>query len=107
MAKSDIAEVPRLRVLVVGGRSRAAQAFRRLVCQQKKFAVAVLTRQILDGLAGEEIIVVPDYFDPPDTVLQATDVAVNFVGAVHHDESQLCFLNIEGPAHLAQNTKKN
>ena len=92
----------RLRIVVVGGGARSAQAFRRYVSRLDKFDVTVLVRRLGASLAGERIVVVSDYFSPPEDVLRGMDTLVNFVGVTTSaSESHLRSLNVEGPVRLA------
>ena len=91
------------RVVVVGGRSRAGIAFRRFVAGTRPFALTVLVRQPDQALPGEHVVVVKDYFSPPDDVLAGADAIVNFAGIPdNRPESELVRVNVEGPERLAR-----
>lgn len=93
----------RLRIVVVGGGARSARAFRRYVSNPGKFDVTVLVRKPVESLPGERVVVVSDYFSPPDGVLCDADTVVNFVGVTTTaNEAHLRSLNVEGPVRLAR-----
>jgi nucleoside-diphosphate-sugar epimerase len=93
----------RLRVVVVGGGARSAQAFRRYVSTLDKVELTVLVRKPVESLPGEAVIVVADYFSPPEGLLLDKDAVVNFVGVTTGaSEAHLSSLNVEGPARLAR-----
>lgn len=89
-------------VLVVGGNSRAAQAFRALLSRLGVNA-SVLVREPGFVLPGETHITTEDYFEPPARALEGAGVLVNFVGAKSQpSERDLLWLNAEGPVRLAE-----
>jgi nucleoside-diphosphate-sugar epimerase len=95
------------RVLVVGGGSRAAQAFRRYATGTPDLRITTLVRRPTEALEGETVVEVSDYFCPPDEVLQSADAVINFVGITHgHDDKALRAINIEGPRKLAATAKR-
>jgi nucleoside-diphosphate-sugar epimerase len=89
-----------LRLLIVGGNSRAARAFREQLAAIGGFDCTVLVRTAAPGLANETIVLGDDYFAPPASVL-ATDAVVNFAGIVTGDEATLKAVNVDGAAQLA------
>lgn len=94
---------PALRVLVVGGRSRSASAFRRFAARNGLTGLIVLVRQSSEALPGETQIVVDDYFDPPAELLQNVDAVVNFAGIPEtRSEDILQAINVRGPERLAK-----
>jgi nucleoside-diphosphate-sugar epimerase len=94
------------RVVVVGGRSRAAIAFRRLVARTRPFALTVLVRQPDTALPGEQVVVVEDYFSPPDKVFAGADALVNFAGIPdNRPEPELVAVNVQGPQRLARKAR--
>jgi nucleoside-diphosphate-sugar epimerase len=101
MAESGC-QTDRLRVVVVGGGARSAQAFRRYVSAKGKVEVTTLVRKPVESFPGEAVIVVADYFSPPEGLLSGKDVIVNFVGITGTaSEADLRSLNVEGPVRLA------
>jgi nucleoside-diphosphate-sugar epimerase len=93
----------RLRVVVVGGAARSAQAFRRYVSRLDKVELTVLVRKPVESFPGEAVVVVADYFSPPEGLLLDKDAVVNFVGlTARASEAQLSSLNVEGPVRLAR-----
>lgn len=107
MASSPLNEGERsLRVLVVGGGSRAARAFRRFAAGSE-LEIATLVRSPVDSAGGEDVHIVSDYFSPPTDLLRWADVVVNFVGITKgRDEALLKSVNVEGPARLAAQAKR-
>lgn len=96
----------RLRVVVVGGGARSALAFRRYVSRLDKVELTVLVRKPVESLPGEAVIVVGDYFSPPEGLLLDKDTVVNFVGlTAKASEAQLRCLNVEGPVRLARHAR--
>ena len=96
-----------VRVLVVGGQSRAAQAFRECVSKKGIFSPSVLVRKSACELPGERIETIQDYFDPGSDLLQSTDVVINFVGLTgRRRDAELRSINVEGPIRLAQSAKR-
>ena len=94
------------RVVVVGGRSRAAAAFRRFVAETKPFALTVLVRQADLALPGENVVVVDDYFSPPDKVFAGANAIVNFAGIPDdRPEQELAAVNVRGPECLARKAR--
>jgi nucleoside-diphosphate-sugar epimerase len=94
------------RVLVVGGRSRTGIAFRRLVAGTRPFALTVLVRQPDEALPGENVVVVKDYFSPPNEVLAGADGIVNFAGIPdNRPEPELVAVNVRGPERLARKAR--
>ena len=94
------------RVVVVGGRSRAAMAFRRLVAMSQPFAVTVLVRQPDQAFPGEDVVVVEDYFAPAEAALAGADAIVNFAGIPEdRSEAELVAVNVRGPERLAQKAR--
>lgn len=94
------------RVVVVGGRSRAGIAFRRLVARTRPFALTVLVRRPVEALPGERVVVVEDYFSPSDEALAGADAVVNFAGiAENKSELELLEINVRGPERLAQKAR--
>lgn len=94
-------------VIVVGGRSRAGVAFRQLVARTRPFALVVLVRQPDEALPGERVIVVADYFSPPDEVLAGADAVVNFAGIPDdRPELELVAVNVQGPERLARTARR-
>ena len=93
-------------VIVVGGRSRASIAFRRLVAGTRPFALTVLVRQPDEALPGEHVVVVKDYFSPPDDILAGADAVVNFAGIPDdRPEQELVAVNVQGPERLARTAR--
>lgn len=93
-------------VVVVGGQSRAGVAFRRLVAGTRPFALTVLVRRPDEALAGERVVVVEDYFSPPDKVLAGVDGLVNFAGIPDNRSGpELVRVNVEGPERLARKAR--
>src|SRR6266852_2906795 len=93
----------RLRVVVVGGTARSAQAFRRYVSRLDGVDLTVLIRKPAESLPGEAVIVVSDYFSPPEGLLLDKDAVVNFVGVTARaSEAYLRSLNVDGPVRLAR-----
>ena len=93
----------RLRVVVVGGGARSARAFRRYVSRLDNIELTVLVRKPVESLPGEAVIVVADYFSPPEGLLLDKDAVVNFVGVTERtSEAELGSLNVEGPVRLAR-----
>jgi UDP-glucose 4-epimerase len=92
----------KLRLLVVGGGSRAARAFVALASRQPDLAVTVLARRPQNAVAGETVIAVTDYFSPPEDVLRGADVVVNLAGLVKAPLPLLTAVNVEGAARLAE-----
>ena len=91
------------RVVVVGGRSRAGIAFRRLVAETQQFPLTVLVRRPDQALPGEHVVVVKDYFLPPDEVFTGASAIVNFAGIPDdRSESELVAVNVRGPERLAR-----
>jgi nucleoside-diphosphate-sugar epimerase len=96
----------RIRLLVVGGHSRAALAFRRAALASGQFDVAFLVRRSGDIAPGEVQHVVQDYFAPPDEVFSDIDCLVNFTGAPSLPSADdLWRLNAQGPIQLAERAK--
>lgn len=96
------------RVIVVGGRSRAGMAFRRLVARTQPFALTVLVRQPDTCLPGEQIMVVQDYFSPPDEAFTGADALVNFAGIPdNRPEPELAAVNVQGPQQLARKARSS
>ncbi len=96
-----------LRVLVVGGASRAARSFRCHAATSPDLEIVSLVRRDTDAFDRETMIKVTDYFSPPDAVLQAADAVVNFVGLTKGiDEQALKAVNVDGPARLAATAKR-
>jgi nucleoside-diphosphate-sugar epimerase len=94
------------RVVVVGGRSRAGIAFRRLVARTRPFALTVLVRQPDEVLPGEHVVVVKDYFSPPDETFSGVDAIVNFAGIPdNRPELELVAVNVQGPERLARKAR--
>src|SRR6185312_15407802 len=94
------------RVLVVGGRSKAGIAFRRMVSGTKRFALTVLVRTPEEALPGERVVVVEDYFSPPHDVLIGTDALVNFAGIPDNRPGpELVAVNVTGPERLARKAR--
>jgi nucleoside-diphosphate-sugar epimerase len=59
-------------------------------------------------LPRETVIVVSDYFSPPESVLHGMDTVVNFVGVTATaDEAHLRSLNVEGPVRLAKHARSH
>src|SRR5258708_13138647 len=101
MAESGC-QTDRLQVVVVGGGARSAQAFRRYVSTKGKVEVTILVRKPVEPLPGETVIVVADYFSPPEGLLSGKDAVVNFVGITGTaSEADLRSPNFEGPVRLA------
>lgn len=92
---------PRL-LLVVGGNSNAAKAFRNHVVRSGRFRLRTLVRNEISNLAGEVVIQVTDYFSPGPACLQNVDVVINFTRLVKGQPSQLEEVNAKGPAMLAR-----
>ncbi len=102
MAESGC-QTDRLQVVVVGGGARSAQAFRRYVSTKGKVELTILVRKPVEPLPGETVIVVADYFSPPEGLLSGKDAVVNFVGITGTaSEADLRSLNVEGPVRLAR-----
>jgi UDP-glucose 4-epimerase len=91
------------RVVVVGGLSRSALAFRRLAATRAEYEVTVLVRRRTDALAGERIVVVANYFDPPVDCVTRADAIINFVGIPDNRPAlELQQVNVLGPERLAK-----
>lgn len=96
------------RVLVVGGLSRAAQAFRGYAATMQNFRITTLVRRLTTALESESILQVPDYFALPNEVISATDVVINFVGITHGRVGQIMHdINTHGPVRLASVARKS
>lgn len=92
-------------ILVVGGGSRSGVAFRDLAAREGR-AVTVLARRSLATGANERLVVVEDYFAPPQEVFDGAPVVVNFAGAPSQQtEAALWRLNADGPAALARHAR--
>lgn len=92
-------------LLIVGGNSRAARAFRALVSQRGPGA-KVLARETGLALASETWITTADYFQPPVEAFDRGGVVVNFVGATSGPtKKDLMRLNAEGPVELASRAR--
>lgn len=87
----------------MGGTARSAQAFRRYVSRLDRVDLTVLVRKPVESLPGEAVIVVSDYFSPPEGLLIGKDAVVNFVGVTARArQAHLRSLNVEGPVRLAK-----
>lgn len=96
-----------LRVLVVGGASRSAQAFRLHAVDQPDLAVTSLVRRPIRAFASEVIRQVVDYFAPPEDILQNCDAVINFVGITHGPATgEMQRVNVDGPVRLAAAAKR-
>ena len=93
------------RVLVVGGDSRAARAFRRVVAKDPTVVVSVLVRRATVAGPREIVHRIDDYFSPPAAVLADTDALINFVGSPNGSSATLFDLNAAGPERLAKAAK--
>jgi UDP-glucose 4-epimerase len=68
-------------ILIVGGSSTAASAFRHRLARVGIYRVSVAVRKTVEALPGETIVTVPDYFEfLAGKSLGEIDVVVNFVG---------------------------
>ncbi len=106
METGDKGSVSIGKVVVVGGQSRAAIAFRRLVAKAQPFPLTVLVRRPDQALPGEQVVVVKDYFSPPDDVLAGASAIVNFAGIPDdRPEAELFAVNVRGPERLAQKAR--
>lgn len=89
-------------LLVVGGNSNAAKAFRNHVARSGRFRLRTLVRNEISQLPHEEVIQVSDYFSLDPSCLQNVDVVINFTGLVKGRPSVLNAVNAKGPAKLAR-----
>ena len=96
-----------LRVLVVGGASRSAQAFRIHATSQPDFLLTSLVRRPIPALGSETIHQIADYFAPPETVLNGSDAVINFAGITHGPATgEMQRVNVDGPVRLAAAAKR-
>jgi len=91
-----------MKLLVVGGTSRAAIAFRAYIAGIPEIDVTVLCRRQTNSYPSEKIIITDDYFSCPPSTLEGVDVVVNFVGITKGTASELEMLNAAGPQKLAR-----
>lgn len=97
-----------MNIVVVGGRSRSGEAFRRYAATLGLGKISVLTRQPVTALPGETVILVSDYFAPPSDVLRSADMVVNFAGIARDaSPSELRAINVEGPRRLARKARES
>lgn len=93
-------------LLIVGGHSQAALAFRRLLARDAE-SVSVLVRRPGPAAPSEKIFEVVDYFQPPVDVFAGVDAVVNFAGVTAaRSGSELMAVNAEGPRRLAELAKR-
>lgn len=88
-------------LLIVGGNSNAAKAFRRRISAGGHFRLRTLVRNEVDILPGENIVLVQDYFTPVPGSLEHIDVVINFARVVNATEEELYHANASGPTRLA------
>lgn len=89
------------RVLVIGGASKVAIAWRAVATRAGR-PVTVLTRRPETAAANETLVRVHDYFTPPAEVFRGVQHVINFAGApTQPTEAELVRLNAEGPVRLA------
>jgi len=99
--------MPQKRILVVGGLSRAARAFRRSVAATGGFALTTLERQAFAPIEPETVLEIPDILGPPEALFDNIDVVINFAGIVAgRDAKLLDEVNAKGPPRLAGLAKK-
>lgn len=99
-------EPPSAPLLVIGGHSRAAIAFRQL-CSDQGRPVRIVVRRVGSLQAGEEACVVDDYGDLPSEAFAGVDTALNFTGATHAPTPQaLWALNVGVPMAAATQLKR-
>ncbi len=97
----------RIKVLVVGGSSRAARAFRRSLSESVDFHVTTLARSPISDFPNETIIIA-DHFAPSAECFNGVDVIINFAGMTHGRASAALFaVNAEGPKRLAEAAKRH
>jgi nucleoside-diphosphate-sugar epimerase len=94
-------------ILVVGGSSTAAVAFRHRLAKIGRHRVTVAVRKAIDALPGEEIVTVPDYFEfLAGKSFGDIDAGVNFVGVTNsRSEAEFDRVNhkgVERMGHLAK-----
>jgi nucleoside-diphosphate-sugar epimerase len=90
------------KVLVVGGNSRAATAFRKRAAADPSLALTILVRNTCPSTDREEMVEVADYFDLPERLLRGFDIVINFAGITHgRDIALLDAVNVKGPQRLA------
>jgi len=95
-------------ILVVGGGSRAATAFRRYAATKPDLALTTLMRRPDQVMGREAIVQTTDYYEPPDDLLRAADVMINFTGITSgRNEELLRRVNVDGPLVLATHAKRN
>ena len=95
------------RILVIGGQSRAARAFRRSVTAADGFALTTLERQACAPIGPETVFEMPDILGPPQALFDKIDVVINFAGITHgRDTKLLDEVNAKGPPRLAGLAKK-
>jgi nucleoside-diphosphate-sugar epimerase len=93
-------------LLIVGGHSKAAVAFRRLATETGRFNTFVLVRRPGEVFAGEVEHVVENYFAPSQAVFAGMACVVNFTGAASLPSAEaLRRLNTDGPVQLAAAAK--
>lgn len=96
------------RILVVGGQSRAALAFRRRIAFDSDHALMTLVRRSCPTVGREQLFVVDNYFDPPGALLGEVDVVINFTGVTAgRDVDLLEEVNVKGPFRLAASAARN
>ena len=96
------------RILIVGGTSRAAMAFRQRLTKSEDVSVTVLTRRPCSGLGRETLVVVNDYFSPSRLLLSQCEIVFNFVGAQNNRlRDSYNAVNVQGPARLAFEAKSS
>ncbi len=95
------------RILVVGGQSRAARAFRRSAVAAGDIALTTVERQACTPIGPETVLEIPDILGPPEALFDNIDVVINFAGIVaSRDTKLLDEVNAEGPPRLAGLAKK-
>ena len=88
-------------LLIVGGNSNAAKAFRRRISAGRRYYLRTLVRNEVETLPGENIVLVQDYFTPVPGSLEHINVVINFAGLVNASAEELYLANVTGPAKLA------
>ena len=93
-------------ILIVGGGSRSARAFRSVAAQRLDMTLITLMRAPCPPLGTEEIFAIQYYFDPPTALLARCDVVINCAGITHgNDVALLKAVNTDGPTRLAAKAK--
>lgn len=90
-----------LSILLAGGNSKSGMALREMVRGNSEFNLTSMVRKPAPSTAGDRIVAVSDYFDPPAKLLSDAQIVINFAGVTEgKSDGDFYAANVSGPAQL-------